>query len=609
MRVGSILHEAGATGVDRVYRWLATSWLAGSNIEKSVEETLGKFIDTAQETVGKSDIKRISKDYITSIWREGRKPERIFPQRTREAIGVQLGAPDYEAINYLSRVDPFFASRYVEYGSPRANEIKRFISDEFLEKGKGLGESQWARDEFKSRFGDLVDRIGERAARVIVDTGVSRARNWSATLSMVENGVAKYRISNPWDRITCPYCKAMRGKVLDVKIEKQRIDSVIEDGREDVSQFDRFLNARYSGAEGLERLKTISSEDLQKGDALPPFHGNCRCSVVADVDSLFEPQTTPEPIPTIQPKPAEEKNYELIPGVKYNPKTKQIEYETVDWKNRGEFDAWHNSLGNVLGREWFPGVDIKYINDAMRHARHVMPYMQMDWNFLETIRVHAGKIPGQNSRALGLASWFRSSWENTPVKATIDLKRRINRKERPYDQVRKNTIGMLKSLSEQYRFFKHDPYWNGSEDLRPICNRSKANLLANIKDLTKKLRGGNLRPSFGWTVSDATVNELAGVTLHELGHVWHYYKASEAGQFLGRDYSVVAGKPKPKQSHVTSEYSKKTVGEAFTEAFSLYCLGRMDEVPEDFYNFFEKNTSLKFGEKLKKLGVTWTPKR
>lgn len=606
MRVGSILHEAGSAGVDRVYRWLATSWLAGSNIEKSVEETLGKFIDTAQETVGKSDIKRISKDYITSIWREGRKPERIFPQRTREAIGTQLGAPDYEAINYLSRVDPFFASRYVEYGSPRANEIKRFLSEEFLEKGKGLGESQWARDEFKSRFGDLVDRIGERAARVIVDTGVSRARNWSATLSMVENGVAKYRISNPWDRITCPYCKAMRGKVLDVKIEKKRIDSVIEDGREDISQFDRFLNARYAGAEGLERLKTISPEDLQKGDALPPFHGNCRCSVVADVDSLFEPQTTPEPIPTVQPKPAEDKNYELIPGAKYNPKTKQIEYEKVDWKNRGEFDAWQRSIGVMPNSRWFAGVDIKYINEAMRHVRYLMPHMNTDFGFLTEVAVHKGKIPGQG-RALGCAWWSRNSWKEM-VSGRIALKQRISRTERSYDKTRQTLIKSLKSAAEQYRFFKNDPYWNG-EDLKPVCDRSKANLLVRIRDISKKLRGGDLRPTYSWSTSDAAVNDLAGVMMHELGHIWHYTKEKEAKQYLGLDYELRSDRAKPHPSHVTSQYSKTDTAEALTEAFSLYCLGRMDEVPEGLFNFFEKHTSLKFGEKLKKLGVTWAPKR
>jgi len=149
----------------------------------------------------------------------------------------------------------------------------------------GIGKNKKQLQKFRDEFGAVSERLGDHAARVIIDTGVMRANNWSSILALSEEGFARFRIAGPVDNVCCRYCAAMVGRTFDVAIEKKRIEDVISSGDEDISKFDPFLTSRYGTKAGIAALKQSSNDRVQaSGMVTPPFHPMCRHTIVAQID-------------------------------------------------------------------------------------------------------------------------------------------------------------------------------------------------------------------------------------------------------------------------------------------------------------------------------------
>ena len=250
------------------------------NPDEAAQKLLETFIKYAEGSIDSEAAGKIAQQHYNSVFESAK---REMAANLAIAGTNPFGFWDTRAIDYLSKtVDKFYVSKYVSESPARQDEIKNFMVKNFLKGGMAPSDPE-SLGIFQRQFTELTDRIGMRAARTIVDTGVSRARNWSHVLSLKEYGITEYRVSGPLDGLTCSYCHAMVGRVFATQKDVRYIEQVIESGEEDIGQIKAHnIKNRFPGEDGIKGLQSATSERIQEtGIAAPPYHPNCRHRIVA----------------------------------------------------------------------------------------------------------------------------------------------------------------------------------------------------------------------------------------------------------------------------------------------------------------------------------------
>lgn len=286
--VRSHLSEAAQTGVDAVYEWARVRDIPAE--ESFVQEAMTRFLDGAEGSLDSAALERIAKEHLSTVWQWARyEDDSVFGMdwdRGSRGVGIGIGVDDTTAINYMSRVDRFYVSKYVSGDEITSRKIQSFMREQYIEKG--LGTSKKNLTAFRAELGDLAEQVTEHRARVIIDTGVSRCENWGELLALSDEGFTIFRIAGPWDGHTCEWCYAVRGKEFRVIREVTRINHIIESGDEDISRFSQFLTSRFSGKAGLEELGHMDAEAIQaSGMVAAPIHPLCRHRTIAVVEAAI----------------------------------------------------------------------------------------------------------------------------------------------------------------------------------------------------------------------------------------------------------------------------------------------------------------------------------
>ena len=248
--------------------------------DAAAQQLLETFIKFSEGSIDSESASKIAQQHYNSVFESAKR-------EMANGLAIKgtnpFGFWDTRAIDYLSKtVDKFYVSKYVSESPARQDEIKNFMVKNFLKGGMAPNDPE-SLGMFQRQFTDLTDSIGMRAARTIVDTGVSRARNWSHVLSLRDYNITEYKVEGPRDALTCRYCWAMIGRVFKTEKDVRLIEQVIESGEEDIGQIRTHkLAARYPGEGGLTRLRKASEMEIQEtGIAAPPYHPNCRHRIVA----------------------------------------------------------------------------------------------------------------------------------------------------------------------------------------------------------------------------------------------------------------------------------------------------------------------------------------
>jgi hypothetical protein len=279
--ITAILTEAGASGVRAVYEWAMRHEIPF--VEQFVEEALALYIEATESAISATSIVSISKENLTTIWKSAKSDSSVY--RAGIKIEPKFDIPDSRAISYMSeKVDKMYISKFVSNSPQRSKKIQNWLQNQYIEQGLGVGRNPKQLKKFRDEFGDISDKNAAHAARIVIDTGVQRARNWGGIFGLSDEGFKEFRIAGPMDKITCKYCKSMVGRTFQVSTERTRIENIVDTGDEDISRFSPFITKRYGTAEGFEVLKSSSDEDIQAGgQVIPPFHPLCRHRIVAVV--------------------------------------------------------------------------------------------------------------------------------------------------------------------------------------------------------------------------------------------------------------------------------------------------------------------------------------
>jgi phage gp29-like protein len=234
--------------------------------KQSTPPTQAEFIASVQSILGAAlsvTDRPVIKKVIESIYTTYRSPN--------PAAVAGFGGPDLRAMNFLSKVDNFYISKWVQ--NPDAVEtVKSFLSERYLQDGEALFRRalpenyQAFRDLFGQKLSDLEDFQVSR----IIDTSVTRAQNWAATAQLHEAGITELEIYEPTQE--CEFCQSMNGKVISVPTAYNTMTR----------------QAGMTPDEYSAEMKTITpavgnAEALVARGVLPPYHPHCHGIVIKRV--------------------------------------------------------------------------------------------------------------------------------------------------------------------------------------------------------------------------------------------------------------------------------------------------------------------------------------
>jgi len=186
-----------------------------------------------------------------------------------------LKLPDKRAVKFLKGLDDFYFSKYLQNDSAKKPMLK-FLKKEYLEGG------YTNINGFIKRYGTNFGNISKSQIQRIVDTSVSRIRNWGHIRQMSEFKTQYFEIVEVLDRITCPICLEMDGKIFPVGKADEKVQNLSELSAEDFNE-KVYKNApAKTQEEWIEYAKAKSGEEMIADNIVgPPFHSRCRGRQVA----------------------------------------------------------------------------------------------------------------------------------------------------------------------------------------------------------------------------------------------------------------------------------------------------------------------------------------
>jgi hypothetical protein len=248
------------------------------------------FADTLRAAIAKTSIMKVCKQFTGNEWKRWRYEDKNHLKTVKgEALGVRgrtsrptphaslsidIAVIDKSAINYITNVEQFYFGRgnYLANNETTGKQFVGWLQDEYISKGLNIKDAAtW--DEFKTKFAGLVNETSSRKIQQIVSTTMGRIQNMGQTLSLYEAGLKRYQIVGPSTYPICAHCKAMLGRIFEVKVAATRLAQILDKGFEKPSDLPPFLSTKYTA----DQVAEMSDAELQAaGYETAPFHPECR---------------------------------------------------------------------------------------------------------------------------------------------------------------------------------------------------------------------------------------------------------------------------------------------------------------------------------------------
>lgn len=217
--------------------------------------------------------------WVTFLYNEFRRDKGIFSRYAKNKIPKAVfGVQDRRTIDFYKKNDSLYLGKFIT--DP---DIKKKITA-FIKKGieegtlpVGTAGNTEALETFRKQFSGVLKGQGWKIERVLRTT-VSRMKNTGAIRYMEQAGVKSFERVEVMDRLTCPYCRQLNGKIFDVSVAVKKLDLVNTTEPGYIGAIDPFITSRFKAAD----LAGLSAEDIQKsGVSMVQIHPGCRGTVVA----------------------------------------------------------------------------------------------------------------------------------------------------------------------------------------------------------------------------------------------------------------------------------------------------------------------------------------
>jgi len=212
--------------------------------------------------------------------------KRIYEKTQKEAtegipLRIDFNMADERTINYALSLTDFYLGKFFQGDKKLRLDVVRWLSKYYLEQGNPIGKGQEGIKHFLNEFGGYLKRRTEGKVRQIIDTSVNHLRNSARLRAIAKARITKYRWDAVGDRLTCPYCRAMDGRVFDTG-EAIRTLELIESDPASLPEVKPFLTSFP-----LDKLKSLPSSQMPS--KMPPAHPHCRCRIVSFIEEIEEP--------------------------------------------------------------------------------------------------------------------------------------------------------------------------------------------------------------------------------------------------------------------------------------------------------------------------------
>lgn len=188
-----------------------------------------------------------------------------------------LNLIDYRSIDFFNRSDNYYLGKFI-VDRDTQDRVKAFIEDWYVLNQEDIGQNDRLLEQFAKEFEGVLNLESWKIRRII-DTTVSRIRNYAHVNYLSQAKIEAYEIVEVMDQKTCGWCKEMDGKSFSVTANQKMIEDIIGSDPENVKSVSPFATSIK-----LDDFKGITEQELQKkGITLPAFHCHCRGRIVAVV--------------------------------------------------------------------------------------------------------------------------------------------------------------------------------------------------------------------------------------------------------------------------------------------------------------------------------------
>ncbi|MBS1793362.1 MAG: hypothetical protein JSS81_05880 [Acidobacteria bacterium] len=209
-------------------------------------------------------------------------------------VRLKLGGADNKSINFIDGLDHFYFSKF----APNTSQpLRKFFVDRYFKDGAALfgRESTEELADFRAAAGEKLKNFTDRQTKTIVQTSVSRVRNWAHIGSLSQAKIQLARIVATLDSRTTEICRELDGKLLRVGVAQTAIERLnqLEPGDFAAELYESPIGKAIS-KEPVKTIqsfleddgKTISDKLVEMGRGFPPYHPNCRTRMEGIIPGL-----------------------------------------------------------------------------------------------------------------------------------------------------------------------------------------------------------------------------------------------------------------------------------------------------------------------------------
>lgn len=182
---------------------------------------------------------------------------------------------DFRTIEFMEQFDEMYLGKFIT-DTDTQKRFYRFLQDEYAGGKMPIGKGGQDVNDWMKGFTNELELEAWKIRRII-DTSVSKVRNFANVNYMKQAQVDEYEIIEVEDKLTCDYCMHMAGQTFKVTQATQQLDKEINSGPRSIAGTSPFVTALK-----VADFKLLSKEELAaRGYLVPPFHPHCRGRLVA----------------------------------------------------------------------------------------------------------------------------------------------------------------------------------------------------------------------------------------------------------------------------------------------------------------------------------------
>lgn len=231
----------------------------------------GVYLDKFNEQEARAAIR----DNVREIYEHYRLEDKsAFPGAA--SFTFSMDATDRRTLRFMNTIDRFYMSKFVT-NEQEAAGMRKFLIENFVEKNAGLfgrGDRE-VLDQFRRLAGEKLINYTDTNVRRIVDTAVSRMRNWANIGQMDEAGfkTAEYFNASPEAPI-CKFLTTPPNNIINIPEARQAVSELAQLDPEEFEEKLKRTTLEFVQFNGVE-------EAVKQGLAIPPLHPHCHTRLIA----------------------------------------------------------------------------------------------------------------------------------------------------------------------------------------------------------------------------------------------------------------------------------------------------------------------------------------